>query len=72
MANSDMLVQFAEKNLGIACVVADFAQEYLDNGEVFQLEFDKKIPKRRRRRTLYNSSWRRYNKVGKKRAWYSK
>ena len=26
----DLLVQFARKNLGIACVVSDFAKEYVD------------------------------------------
>ena len=41
-----MLVQFAAKNLGIACVVSDFAEKYLESGDVFTLEFEKKIPKR--------------------------
>ena len=41
-----MLVQFARKNLGIACVVADFARKYLDTGEIFELQFEKKIPRR--------------------------
>ena len=46
LATSDMLVQFAAKNLGIACVVSDFAEKYLESGDVFTLEFEKKIPKR--------------------------
>lgn len=46
LATSDMLVQFARKNLGIACVVSDFAQEYVDSGELFELEFDRRIPQR--------------------------
>ena len=46
LATSDMLVQFARKNLGIACVVSDFAQEYMDSGELFELEFDRRIPQR--------------------------
>ena len=46
LATSDMLVQFARKNLGIACVVADFARKYLDTGEIFELQFEKKIPRR--------------------------
>lgn len=46
LATSDMLVQFARKNLGIACVVSDFAQKYLESGELFALEFEKEIPGR--------------------------
>lgn len=45
-AISDMLVQFALKNLGVAEVVKDFAQKYIDSGELFQLKFEKEIPKR--------------------------
>lgn len=45
-AISDMLVQFALKNLGVAGVVKDFAQEYIESGELFQLKFEKEIPKR--------------------------
>lgn len=46
LATSDMLVQFACRNMGVAGVVKDFAQEYLDDGEVFELEFDRPIPER--------------------------
>ncbi|MDO4324358.1 MAG: LysR family transcriptional regulator [Lachnospiraceae bacterium] len=46
LATSDMLVQFALKNLGVACVVKDFAQEYLDKGELFAVEFETDIPER--------------------------
>ncbi len=46
LATSDMLVQFALKNLGVACVVQDFAQEYLERGELFALEFETDIPGR--------------------------
>lgn len=46
LATSDMLVQFALKNLGVACVVQDFAQEYLESGELFALEFETDIPGR--------------------------
>lgn len=46
LATSGMLVQFAVRNLGIASVVRDFAEEYLESGELFCLEFDCKIPKR--------------------------
>lgn len=39
LATSNMIVQFALKNLGIACVVKDFARAYLEGGELFQLRF---------------------------------
>lgn len=46
LATSDMLIQFALRNLGIACVVRDFAEKYTASGELFELRFDKQIPER--------------------------
>ena len=46
LATSDMIVQFAHRNLGVGCVVQDFAKEYLDSGRLFELRFNKMIPKR--------------------------
>ncbi len=46
LATSDMIVQFAMRNLGIGSVMADFAQKYIDEGQVFKLQFKKPIPKR--------------------------
>lgn len=46
LATSDMLVQFAKRNLGVASVVEDFAGEAIRNKEVFRLPFHKDIPKR--------------------------
>lgn len=46
LATSDMIVQFALQNLGIGCVVQDFAQRYIESDELFVLQFDKQIPKR--------------------------
>ncbi len=46
LANSDMIVQFALRNLGIGCVVRDFAAQDLDSGMLFELRFNKMIPKR--------------------------
>ena len=46
LATSDMLVEFARKGMGIASVVSDFAQEYVDRGELFYLMFNTSIPKR--------------------------
>ncbi len=47
LATSDMIVQFALRNLGVGCVVSDFAEEYLKDGSLFQLRFNKRIPKRK-------------------------
>ncbi len=46
LATSDMIVQFALRNLGVGCVVRDFAAEYLNSGMLFELRFNKIIPKR--------------------------
>ena len=46
LATSDMIVQFATRNLGIGCVVRNFAMECLETEKLFELEFANKIPKR--------------------------
>lgn len=46
LATSDMIVQFALRSLGVGCVVRDFAREYLEDGRLFELRFNKIIPKR--------------------------
>ncbi len=46
LATSDMIVQFALRNLGVGCVVKDFALEALEEGTLFELRFKKMIPKR--------------------------
>ena len=46
LSTSDMIVQFALRNLGIGCVVRDFAEEALESGKLFELRFNKMIPKR--------------------------
>lgn len=46
LATSDIIVQFALRNLGVACVMKEFAQKYLDTGELIELKFEKNIPKR--------------------------
>lgn len=46
LATSNILIQFARKGLGIASVVKDFAEEFLETGELFLLEFEEKIPAR--------------------------
>lgn len=46
LAMSDIIVKFAGRNLGIGCVVKDFAREALEREELFELMFDTDIPKR--------------------------
>ena len=46
LATSDMIVQFALRSLGVGNVVRDFAENYLEDGSLFELKFDKQIPKR--------------------------
>lgn len=42
----NLLVQFARRGLGISCVVRNFAEEDLENGSLFELDFVEKIPPR--------------------------
>lgn len=46
LAMSDIIVKFVGRNLGIGCVVSEFAQDAIAEGTLFELKFDKKIPKR--------------------------
>jgi DNA-binding transcriptional LysR family regulator len=46
LATSDMIIQFAMRNLGIGCVVEDFAGAYLSDGSLFKLKFKETIPTR--------------------------
>lgn len=43
LATSDMLIQFALRNLGIASVMEEFAKEYEEDGRLFKLQFEKKF-----------------------------
>lgn len=47
LATSDMIVQFALKNLGVGLVMRDFAAPYIDEGTLFELRFSRMIPKRK-------------------------
>lgn len=46
LATSDMIVQFARRNLGVGLVVKDFAEEYVAGGELFYLQFEQPFPER--------------------------
>ncbi|MGN0376647.1 MAG: LysR family transcriptional regulator substrate-binding protein, partial [Suilimivivens sp.] len=46
LATSDMIVQFTKRNLGVGSVMKEFAAEELESGKLFELRFNKIIPKR--------------------------
>lgn len=46
LATSDMVVQFAKRNMGVGCVMGDFAAEDLKAGRLFALRFKEKMPSR--------------------------
>lgn len=46
LATSDMIVQFALRNLGVGHVVREFAIDHINSGKLFELRFNKLIPKR--------------------------
>ena len=46
LATSDMVVQFAMRNLGIGCVMDEFAREKIEAGELFELIFGERMPDR--------------------------
>ena len=46
LATSDMIVQFVLRNLGIGAVVEPFATPFIESGELFELDFEPKIPSR--------------------------
>lgn len=46
LATSDMIVQFALRNLGVGSVVRDFAQKELDSRELIELKLEEQLPQR--------------------------
>ncbi len=46
LAMSDIIVKFAGRNLGVGCVVREFAKEAIATGELFELKFRKEFPQR--------------------------
>lgn len=46
LSTSDMIVQFAMRNLGIGCVMSGFAQVELEKGNLVELRFRDEMPKR--------------------------
>ena len=46
LAISDMIVQFARRNMGVGCVMEGFAEDAIEKGEVFRLQFAREMPPR--------------------------
>ena len=46
LGSHDLLLEFAKINLGIACVIREFSQDYLKRGLLYEVETKEKIPKR--------------------------
>lgn len=46
LGSHDLLLEFAKINLGIACVIKEFASNYIDEGMLYEVKLKKEIPKR--------------------------
>ena len=46
LATSDMIVQFVRRNLGIGCLMSDFAAAAIERREIFPLRFEEEMPPR--------------------------
>ena len=46
LATSDIIVQFALRNLGVGSVVRDFAKKELDSRELIELKLEEQLPQR--------------------------
>jgi len=47
LATSDLIVKFAERDMGIGCVVKSFAEESFEKGSLFELKLSKQFPPRK-------------------------
>ena len=46
LGSYDLLLEFAKINLGIACVIKEFSEEYLEKNYLYEIDTIEKIPKR--------------------------
>jgi len=47
LATSDLVMEFARRGIGVACIVEDFALPYIKSGELFEVPLENPFPKRR-------------------------
>ena len=46
LGSHELLLEFAKINLGVACVIQEFSQDYLQRGDLYKLNLEEEIPKR--------------------------
>lgn len=46
LGSHDLLLEFAKINLGVACVIKEFSQEYLEKGILHEVQMVEAVPKR--------------------------
>lgn len=57
LATSEMIVQFVKRNLGIGCLMADFAENAIESGDIFKLKFEEEMPTRQFCLVAPEKSW---------------
>ncbi|MCM3758017.1 LysR family transcriptional regulator [Sporosarcina aquimarina] len=46
LGSFDLVLEFAKINLGISCVIKEFSKNYLESGELYEIQLVEEIPKR--------------------------
>jgi DNA-binding transcriptional LysR family regulator len=46
LGSHDLLLEFAKFNFGVACVIEEFSQEYLNSNQLYKVQITDKIPAR--------------------------
>lgn len=46
LGSYDLVLEFTKINLGVSCVIKEFASDYLEKGELYELKLEEEIPKR--------------------------
>ena len=46
LATSDLLLEFARRGMGVACIVSDFAESDLESGRLFRVKLENELPPR--------------------------
>ncbi|WP_047985869.1 LysR family transcriptional regulator [Ornithinibacillus californiensis] len=46
LGSYDLLLEFTKINLGISCVIKEFAKDYLERGDLYEVKLEEEIPKR--------------------------
>lgn len=46
LGSYDLVLEFTKINLGISCVIKEFSMDYLERGDLYEIEIEEEIPKR--------------------------